>query len=278
MLPVARAEIPAALDWLAVHAQGPVFLESNLRAYGLGGRNPYSLDLWRGPGGLVGLTTGGILLPQMTLAGDANWPALRPALAGRDITALIGVEAQVRRAQAALDLIAAPKRLDRVEPAFSLTLSDLVMPAIQGLELRPVRDADVPLLIRWNTAYRIEILGDAPLEAEAAARANIALYHAEDSHRILWQGETPVAMTGFNAPLPDLVQVGGVYTPPALRRRGFARAAVALHLADARAQGIARARLFAANAHAARAYAAIGFRAHGHIATVIQAAPQKVQP
>jgi predicted GNAT family acetyltransferase len=67
-------------------------------------------------------------------------------------------------------------------------------------------------------------------------------------------------MTGFNATLPEIVQIGGVYTPADLRGRGYARRAVALHLAEARGKGTARAVLFAANDAAARAYRAIGFQ------------------
>ncbi|WP_139792875.1 GNAT family N-acetyltransferase [Pseudophaeobacter leonis] len=77
--------------------------------------------------------------------------------------------------------------------------------------------------------------------------------------RILEVGGAPVAMTNFNAALPSIVQVGGVYTPPDLRGLGYARRAVALHLAEAQQAGITEATLFAANPAAARAYEAIGF-------------------
>ena len=69
----------------------------------------------------------------------------------------------------------------------------------------------------------------------------------------------PVAMTNFNAVLPGIVQIGGVYTPPGLRGCGYARRAVALHLQDARDSGTSEAILFAASPAAARAYEAIGF-------------------
>jgi predicted GNAT family acetyltransferase len=69
------------------------------------------------------------------------------------------------------------------------------------------------------------------------------------------------------------VQVGGIYTPPALRGRGLARAAVALHLAEARNTGVSRAVLFAASPAAARAYTAIGFQPNGSFALVLFAAP-----
>jgi predicted GNAT family acetyltransferase len=75
----------------------------------------------------------------------------------------------------------------------------------------------------------------------------------------------PVAFTGFNAALPDVVQVGGVYTPPFGRARGFARAAVAGSLLHARDRGAVRAVLFTDvdNAPAQRAYRALGFEPVG---------------
>ncbi len=74
-------------------------------------------------------------------------------------------------------------------------------------------------------------------------------------------GGTIVATTAFNAQIPEMVQVGGVYTPPASRGRGYARCVVAGSLLDARADGTAdRAILFTPNPAAARAYEAIGFR------------------
>ncbi len=75
----------------------------------------------------------------------------------------------------------------------------------------------------------------------------------------------PVSFSGFNARLPDVVQIGGVFTPPALRSRGWARAAVASQLAAVIVEGVSRAILFTGEDNPAgqRAYQAIGFRAIG---------------
>ena len=74
--------------------------------------------------------------------------------------------------------------------------------------------------------------------------------------------------------MPEAVQIGGVYTPPALRRKGLARRAVALHLAEARAQGSEMAVLFAASDNASRAYEAIGFERRGDYAVLVYETPQ----
>lgn len=64
------------------------------------------------------------------------------------------------------------------------------------------------------------------------------------------------------------MQIGGVYTPPALRGRGHARAVIAASLLDARARGVRRAVLFTAGANAEAAYRALGFGATGRFGLV----------
>ena len=61
------------------------------------------------------------------------------------------------------------------------------------------------------------------------------------------------------------MQVGGVWTPPETRGRGYARCVVAGSLLHARAQGVTRALLFTmeSNVAAVRAYEALGFRRIG---------------
>lgn len=83
-------------------------------------------------------------------------------------------------------------------------------------------------------------------------------------------------MTGVNAALPDIVQVGGVWTPPALRGRGHARRAVGLHLAELRDTGVGAATLFASGEQAVRAYKALGFERIGTISLVLFAGPAVV--
>jgi predicted GNAT family acetyltransferase len=76
-------------------------------------------------------------------------------------------------------------------------------------------------------------------------------------------------LSAFNAALPDIVQLGGIYTPPALRGRGFAKIAVAASLAAARDRGVSRAVLFTNNPSAVRTYEAVGFRRTGDYSLVL---------
>jgi predicted GNAT family acetyltransferase len=122
------------------------------------------------------------------------------------------------------------------------------------------------MLTAWRAEHLIETFRLARNTAtfeEAAHDVGVAL---DEGHG--WVVELdgrPLAYSGFNAALPDVVQIGGVYTPPFARARGLARAAVAGSLLKARDGGASRAVLFTdvANVAAQRAYAALGFTAIG---------------
>ncbi|MEO8185467.1 MAG: GNAT family N-acetyltransferase [Deltaproteobacteria bacterium] len=73
------------------------------------------------------------------------------------------------------------------------------------------------------------------------------------------RGEQLLSLSTFNAALPDIVQLGGIYTPPALRGRGYVKHAIAAQLREARERGASRAVLFTKNPNAVRAYEALGF-------------------
>jgi len=182
----------------------------------------------------------------------------------------------VRPVLSALGLTGLPMRLDEDEPGFSLDLSALRLPEMPGSILVPASDTPRDLLIDWRAAAIVETQGMSQAKAPAHAAMEVSGFLARDSHRVLLLDGTPVAMTGFNAVLSDIVQVGGVYTPPAFRSRGFGRQAVAMHLAEARAAGVGRAVLFAANAAAARAYRALGFVPGPGMSLVLFSSPATV--
>ena len=98
----------------------------------------------------------------------------------------------------------------------------------------------------------------------------------EGTHRVLMADGRALAMTGFNSRVPEMVQIGGVYTPPGLRGRGHARRAVALDLLAARQGGATGATLFSASEPASRAYAALGFRRIGDWTLLLFDGPQDV--
>lgn len=273
---------PALEALLLRHVDKAMFPLSNLRAHGLGDRgfasdHPNAACFWFVEGeGLVALTRGGMLLPLLTDGSELG--ALRKVLAGRMVTGAIGPVASVRPMLAALDLADRPTLKDEDEPGFALDLGGLLIPEHARAVLVPATHEHLAQLVDWRTAYLNETLGTPATEAPARAAADIDGYIARGSHRILMVAGQPVAMTGFNAALPEIVQVGGVYAPPALRQRGYARLAVALHLAEAQRQGVSRAVLFAASDAAARAYGAIGFQPAAAVTLVLFSAPQQVWP
>ena len=87
----------------------------------------------------------------------------------------------------------------------------------------------------------------------------------------------PVACTAFNSATKEAVQVGGVWTPPELRGRGYARCAVAASLLDARAEGVDKAILFTGvnNISAQKAYVALGFEHVGDYRILLLRPPIK---
>lgn len=248
---------------LSARIEQAMFPLANLRDHGLSlGAFPsphdHAVRFWRTGDSLIALTRGGMILPL--LDGTPDLTGLNTALDGLTVTGAVGPSGSARPVLAELDLDHRPANADRDEPGFTLELAHLAKPDLPGTSLRPITPADLPLLTRWRETYNGEVLGQTGPKARGQAEAELDSFLARDSHRLLLHHGQPVAMTGSNATLPEIVQIGGVYTPAALRGKGYARRAVALHLAEARRKGTTRAVLFAANDAAARAYRAIGFQ------------------
>lgn len=187
----------------------------------------------------------------------------------RGVQGLVGRHEYVATARALLGLEGAAASLDSVEILYRLELERLVVPAAlqEGrVTCRRATLADLPTLAPWGRAYRIESIGmedgsDLEKALEHGQRASVA----DGRVWILEEDGTPVAMTAFNARTDDCVQVGGVYTPPELRSRGYARCAVAGSLLDARKDGAERSILFTgeANPSAQACYVGLGYEAIG---------------
>ncbi len=255
---VTPANLPEALTILERQPHLAMFPLSNLARYGLDGDHPRAPSLWSDGKSVLCVTRDGMALPL--LAPDAAAAAAK-AIADRPLIGVIG-EARGARALIRAAGLTGPATLDRDEPQFLLDLNDLRVPDTLGT-LIPLRDAPRAEMEGWRVAYDVEALGSSEAVARSRAAAELDDYIANDSHRVLMVEGQPVCTTGFNASLPDIVQVGGVYTPPALRNRGHARRAVALHLSEARARGVKQATLFASSRDAARAYLSIGFQPCG---------------
>jgi RimJ/RimL family protein N-acetyltransferase len=275
--PEDRTQIEALLTARITEAMFPLV---NLRDHGLAkgdfpSPHEHAPRFWRTGDSLIALTRAGILLPL--LDGIPDLSGLKATLHGLKVTGAVGPAASARPILNALGLDGLPANTNRDEPGLTLDLTRLAIPDRPGTALRPIVPDDLPLLSDWREAYVGEVLGQTGTSARIRAEAELASYLANDSHRLLLDHGTPVAMTGFNATLPEIVQVGGVYTPPELRGKGYARRAVALHLAEARASGVIRAVLFAASDAAARAYRAIGFQPAKPFTLFLLATPARIE-
>ena len=277
MFLLTEADRPAIEAFLRKHIATSMFPLANLRRHGMGGDHFRAMQFWaRKEAGaitdLLPVSQEGAVFPQCP---TGPWEAVRDALSGMSVKGILGDAGQVAALRKSLELTAMPG-IDAEEPLYRLPLADLIVPDCTEFTLRPLSDAPRDLIVGWRAAYIAEVLpmpGEDPAEK---AQSDVAGYLAADSHRALFQGDTPVAMTGFNATLPEAVQIGGVYTPPALRSQGLARCAVALHLAEARANGVETAILFAASPQASKAYEAIGFQRIGSFTICMYEEPQVI--
>jgi len=276
--PAAPGDEPAIEAFLAGHAETSMFLRGNLRDYGLDDRShPHATAYWLAQedgriAAVFGLSNAGFAMSQAPGAPPALWRAFTEAVAGRMLAGITGEAAQVAQAKQAFGLHSGTFALDRPEPLYRLDLADLVIPENPG-EIRPPVETDRALLESWFADYEQETLGTAPDRATAVARERAGRAISNGHTRLLLINGAPVSMTAFNARLPDMVQIGGVFTPPELRGQGLARRAVALHLAEARGEGVETAILFASGAAACRAYEAIGFARIGTFSLAILKAP-----
>ncbi|MEL6207604.1 MAG: N-acetyltransferase, partial [Pseudomonadota bacterium] len=209
-----EADIPAIQAFLRAHIQTSMFPLANLEAHGLGSDAPRGTTHWLfedGPRltGLYAQTNEGMGMPQLPGATPDHAKALAEEGAGRSLIGMLGATAQVRTLQTAWGLQDQPIRHDADEPGYALELSDLVVPsAPDGTSIRPVREADLPVVLPWRAAYHIETLGTPEEVAWSAAERDLQHYLVAGHHRVLVDGDAPLAMTGFNATLADVVQIG----------------------------------------------------------------------
>lgn len=269
-------------EFLEPRAADSMFLRSNARLAGLVDRGKAFEGTWVAAiesGAVTAVAAhfwNGMLILQVP-APETREAVARAAVArsGRELKGMTGPWTQVEATRRALGLEARAASLDSREDLFSLDLAELQVPeslASGRVECRPPREEELELAARWRVAFSVEALGRADgEEALAAARADIARLRDLGSQWILLEDGQAVAYSAFNARLPDMVQIGGVWTPPELRGRGYARAVVAGSLVAARREGATRAILFTGveNAAARRAYEALGFRVVGDYGLVI---------
>ncbi len=95
-------------------------------------------------------------------------------------------------------------------------------------EMRPAELEQRDLLVQWMSDFAAEAVD--PISVEEAER-NIDIRLESDPSlrglRVWWDGGEPVSMAGYGGRTPNGIRIGPVYTPPALRKRGYASALTA---------------------------------------------------
>lgn len=263
--------------FLAVRLESSIFLQANLLQSGFTDKEAPYHGTYVGAfeeGRLIGVAAhywnGMVILQAPGCAG----PLARAAVdaSPRALKGIIGPLSQSLDALKALGISRDSLATDSPEILYHLRLDDLVVPPErpgQRLAGRVPKAEELPQLIEWTLDYDQEAMGIKPTPARRELVTANSIRAMETGTRyVLTDKDALVAKTGFNAEVPGMVQIGGVWTPPALRGRGYARAAVARHLVTARARGVGRAILFTGedNVPAQRAYEAIGFERIGDYA------------
>lgn len=197
------------------------------------------------------------------------------AASGRECTGIAGPYGQVQQAlPVVLEQGRAPAMNSR-DMLFSLDLNELVVPGLLArgdVACRHPADTEIHGLVDLRSAYMKELSGtDLRPSVKAEARDLVRSQQEAGNLWVLEQDQTIVATTAIGAESAGMVQVGGVYTLPGCRNRGYGRAVVAGSLLEARGRGARTAILFTGtdNPAARAAYRALGFLPIGEYGLVM---------
>lgn len=131
---------------------------------------------------------------------------------------------------------------------------EVVWPALPRGVLRRATDADLTTLAEWDAAFCEEVGLRNP---GASAGEQIG-----DGRLYVWEDGQPVSMAAWAGRTGETVRINAVYTPPALRGRGYASACVASLTQRLLDEGLASCCLYTdlANPTSNKIYQAIGYR------------------
>jgi hypothetical protein len=128
--------------------------------------------------------------------------------------------------QAVLKMAMRIYKLDQVNPVSGVPGS-----------IRSANGNDESLLLEWYGGFHQDALREEPDSDQV--QKQVERYLTADPvlrGMMIWEdGGKPVSMSGYTGPTPHGIRIGAVYTPPEIRRQGYASACVAglsQHLLD----------------------------------------------
>ena len=101
-------------------------------------------------------------------------------------------------------------------------LTQMIAPRYSPGSLRPAVADDTGLVVRWMDAFQQEAAPNSPRPSPDMTHARI-----DERNVFLWDDGGPVSMAVKTRPTRHGISVSWVYTPPELRRRGYATSCVA---------------------------------------------------
>jgi GNAT superfamily N-acetyltransferase len=104
-------------------------------------------------------------------------------------------------------------------------LERVVAPVGVAGRARVATEADRDLLVAWVDAFIAEALE--PRNPEEASLLVDRSFRTGSRTWYMWEDGGPVSVAAAGGPTPNGIRIGPVYTPPALRRRGYASAVTA---------------------------------------------------
>jgi hypothetical protein len=221
----------------------------------LTGENPPELQWWSlGEPGQCAIKAPGYPI----VLGDVNAAqcrALAETTRSLDYPAVVGVDETaswfVERATALGVTFLAP-----IPQQIQVLRDKPIYPGVPG-HARPVGAADTPLFSDWMTAFVREAIPQDPVPSSE----QLAQSAASGRFQFWIVDHEPVSMAGIMRRTRNAGAIAGVYTPPGLRRRGYAGSVTAALVDAILAEGRSMACLYVdlRNPYSGRCYAKIGF-------------------
>jgi len=279
----------AAEKFLSQYAPSSMFLRSNLRAAGFEMRGKALQGIYHASfsqhGNIRGILAhywnGNVMVQSND--NDTTRALVRyfRQTANQPVAGILGPANLVEVVISELELENAEFSINTNEELFALDLAKIILPtASPANQFQMVEAAQIPkgILSEWLKSYDMEALGSLDndkLANQVENRTNAMI--SENRSWALLADNEPVCLCGLNARLPDIVQVGPVWTPLVHRNLGYARILVAMVLQHVQKQGVEKSILFTDNPAAAKAYGAIGFEKIGYYRMALLKTPVKIR-